>query len=313
LTRYVLRRLAQSLIVVIGMSVLVFSIIHAIPGDPVTTILFGGNATPEQVEELRTSLNLDKPLYVQYLLWAQRALQGNLGRSFQTDRAVTTEIAQRLPSTLELTAAAMAVAVTMGLGFGALAATRRNSWIDRASMGAAFIWVAIPYFWLAILLVLFFSVRLRWFPALDDGTARSLVLPAFSLGAAYAAITARLLRNRLIGVYGEDYIRTARARGLSGGQLLRRHALRNAAIPVVTILGLQVGSMLSGAVLIEVIFGRPGIGSYLVSGLLSKDIPVVQGVLLFVGVAYLLMNVIVDVSYALLDPRIRSRYGKPAS
>src|SRR2546423_7251124 len=299
------RRLAVAVPVLFGVSLLVFLILHLIPGDPAQIMLFGSNPTPQQVQDLRVELGLDKPLPVQYALYLGRLLHGDLGQSFITGRPIAEEIAARFPSTLELTLAAMLIAVLIGVPIGILGGVRPNSWADRVSSGFAVLGVAVPYFWFALVLVMVFAVRLQVLPSLGVGSPQAIVLPALSLGWGLSAIIARLLRNNLVEIYQQAYMQVARAKGLSQSMMLYRHALKNALIPVVTILGLQFGNVLSGAVVVEGIFGRPGIGSYLVSALQAKDIPAVQSVVLFIAVLYILINLVVDVLYGLLDPRIR--------
>jgi ABC-type dipeptide/oligopeptide/nickel transport system permease component len=255
-------------------------------------------------------LGLDKPLPVQYALYAGRLLHGDLGQSFITGRPIAEEIAVRFPSTLELTLAAMLIAVLIGVPIGILGGVRPNSWADKVSSGFAVLGVAVPYFWFALVLVLVFAVHLQVLPSLGVGSPQAVVLPALSLGWGLSAIIARLLRNNLVEIYQQAYMQVARAKGLSQSMMLYRHALKNALIPVVTILGLQFGNVLSGAVVVEVIFGRPGIGSYLVSAIQAKDIPAVQSVVLFIAVLYILINLAVDVLYGLLDPRIRMSWAR---
>jgi ABC-type dipeptide/oligopeptide/nickel transport system permease component len=296
--------------VLFGVSLLVFLILHLIPGDPAQIMLFGSNPTPQQVQNLRVELGLDKPLPVQYALYVGRLLHGDLGQSFITGRPIAEEIAARFPSTLELTLAAMLIAVLIGVPIGILGGVRPNSWADRVSSGFAVLGVAVPYFWFGLVLVMVFAVRLQLLPSLGVGSPQAIVLPALSLGWGLSAIIARLLRNNLVEIYQQAYMQVARAKGLSQSMMLYRHALKNALIPVVTILGLQFGNVLSGAVVVEVIFGRPGIGSYLVSAIQAKDIPAVQSVVLFIAVLYILINLAVDVLYGLLDPRIRMSWAR---
>jgi peptide/nickel transport system permease protein len=299
------RRLAVGAPVLLGVSILVFLILHLLPGDPAQIMLFGSNPTPQQVENLRVALGLDKPLPVQYLLYLGRLLHGDLGQSFITGRPISEEILARFPATLQLTLTAMLVAVVIGVPIGIVGGVRPGSLADKLGSGFAVLGVAVPYFWFALVLVLVFAVRLRMLPSLGVGSPQSIILPAVSLGWGLSAIIARLLRNNLVEIYQQPYMQVARAKGLSQRMMLYRHALKNAMIPVVTILGLQFGNVLSGAVVVEVIFGRPGIGSYLVSAIQAKDIPVVQSVVLFIAVLYILINLLTDVAYGLLDPRIR--------
>jgi ABC-type dipeptide/oligopeptide/nickel transport system permease component len=304
-THLLARRLAIALPVLFGVTVLVFLILHLIPGDPAQILLFGSSPTAHQIAQLRSELGLDQPLPVQYLSYLGRLAHGDLGQSFITNRPVAEEIAQRFPDTLALTLSAMLVAVLIGMPVGIIGGVRPGSWADRLSSGFAVLGVAVPYFWFALVLVLVFAVNLRWLPSLGEGSWNSIVLPAVSLGWGLSAIIARLLRNNLVEIYQQPYLQVARAKGLSERMILYRHALKNALIPVVTILGLQFGNVLSGAVVVEVIFGRPGIGSYLVQAIQAKDIPVVQSVVLFIAVVYILINLLVDLAYGFLDPRIR--------
>jgi peptide/nickel transport system permease protein len=303
--RLLSRRLTVAVPVLFGVTVLVFLILHLIPGDPAQILLFGSRPTPQQIAQLRSTLGLDQPLPLQYLAYLGRLVHGDLGQSFITSRPVAEEIAQRLPDTLELTVAAMLVAVVIGMPVGILGGVRPGSWADRLSSGFAVLGVAVPYFWFALILVLLFAVDLRLLPSLGEGSWNSIVLPAVSLGWGLSAIIARLLRNNLVEIYRQPYMQVARAKGLSERTMLYRHALKNALIPVVTILGLQFGNVLSGAVVVEVIFGRPGIGSYLVQAIQAKDIPVVQSIVLLIAVIYIVINLVVDLAYGYLDPRIR--------
>ena len=299
------RRLTIAVPVLFGVTILVFLILHLIPGDPAQIMLFGSRPTPQQIEQLRTQLGLNQPLPVQYALYIERIVHGDLGQSFITGRPTVDEIAQRLPDTLELTLAAMLVAVVIGMPIGIVGGVRPGSWADRLGSGFAVLGVAVPYFWFALVLILLFAVDLRVLPSLGEGSWNAIILPAVSLGWGLSAIIARLLRNNLVEIYQQPYMQVARAKGLSERMMLYGHALKNALIPVVTILGLQFGNVLSGAVVVEVIFGRPGIGSYLVQAIQAKDIPVVQSVVLFIAVIYILINLVVDLAYGILDPRIR--------
>ncbi len=305
MAQFVFRRVLVSIPVLFGVTLLAFSIIHLIPGDPVQIMLFGSNPTPAQLQHLRAQLGLTEPYPVQYLVYLGQLLHGNLGQSFISGEPVTHEIATQFPNTLSLTVAAMGVALLVGVPLGIIAGARPNSWLDHIATGVAVLGVAIPYFWLALVLILVLSVNLHWLPSLGDGSPQAIILPAVSLGWGFAAIIARLLRNNLIEIYHQQYMHVARAKGLSEWKILRKHAIKNALVPVITILGLQFGNMLSGAVAIEVIFGRRGIGSYLVSAIQAKDIPAVQGIMLFIAIVYIVINLIVDISYGLVDPRVR--------
>jgi peptide/nickel transport system permease protein len=299
------RRLLLAIPVLLGVSIITFATLYLIPGDPASTLLFGTQATSQQVAALSQQLGLNQPMPVQYWEYLGRLLHGNLGQSYINQVPVASEIAQRLPSTLELAFAALVVALAIGVPAGLLAGIRPGSWVDRVATSGAVLGVAIPYFWLALLLVLIFSVDLRLVPSLGVGGFTSMILPAIALGWGFAAMIARLLRAGLVSVYSQPYVAAARARGLSERRILATTVLRNACGPMVAVLGLQIGSLLAGAVAIEVIFGRTGIGSLLYNAITNKDIPTVQGGVLFIAVVYVALNLIVDVLKAVIDPRTR--------
>lgn len=307
---FVARRMLVSIPVLLGVTLLVFGMLRLIPGDPAQIMMFGSNPTPERLEQLRTTLGLDKPFLVQYGLYIGRLLTGDLGYSYASNTSVASEILQRVPFTLNLTAFAMLVALLVGIPTGMAAGLRPGSALDRWATGWSVLGLAVPSFWLAQLLVLLFAVKLGLLPALGIGGTTALVLPALSLGLGFAAIITRMLRSSLIETYQQPYMLVARAKGLSPWRLLTRHALRNAASSVVTIIGLQVGNLIAGAVAIEIIFGRPGLGSYLVARIQQKDIPAIQGIVLFVAVVYLLVNMVVDLTHGVLDPRIRRGWSR---
>jgi peptide/nickel transport system permease protein len=302
---FLARRLIDAVPVLIGVSILVFLMVHLLPGDPATIMLQGAPASAEDIENLRHELGLDKPIQVQYATYVGRALRGDFGKSIHTRRAVSKEISSVFPATLRLALAAMVLAITLGTVLGAIAAMRQNSWIDTFSMGTALFGVSMPDFWVGLLLILIFSVQLHWFPATGVGGVDHIVLPALALGANFAAIIARLVRSSLLEVLRQDYMVTARAKGLSNRIVILRHALRNALIPVVTIIGLQFGNLLGGAVVIETVFARQGIGRLAITAILAKDFPLIQGLVLFSASIYVVLNILVDASYALLDPRIK--------
>jgi peptide/nickel transport system permease protein len=302
---FVLRRLAAAVPVLLGVTVVAFLLIHLVPGNPAKVILFGSQATPGQIASLTRQLGLDRPLWQQYASFLGQLLHGNLGTSYATQDSVAHELLSRTPSTLILTGAALLVAIVIGVPLGVLAGARPGSLVDRAARGISFLGVAVPYFFLALVLVLLLSVRLRWFPAIDNGTPAALVLPAFSLGWGYAAILTRLVRGRIIEEYRSEYVKSARARGCAEWRILLRHALRNSSIPAITTIGLQFGNILTGAAITEVIFGRAGLGSYLATSITSKNIPVVQGAVVLIGVGYVLINLIVDLIVGAVDPRAR--------
>ncbi len=307
MARFVIGRILVAIPVLVGITIVSFLIIHLIPGNPAQAMLFGSNPTPAQVHALEVHLGLDKPLYTQYSIYMWQLLHGNLGTSFVTGRDVATEIFSRAPSTFILSGAAMLVAIVIGIPLGIIGGVAPGSVGDRVARFVSVSGVAIPYFWLALIFTLVFAVNLQWFPAVGSQGIRALVLPAVALGWGYAAVLTRLLRGRLIEEYHSEYIKTARAKGAGGPRVLMNHAMRNAAIPTVTMLGLQIGNILTGAAVIEVIFGRPGLGSYLVSSIAAKNIPVVQGAVLFIGVAYVLINLVVDLLVGIIDPRTRKK------
>ena len=304
MTQYIIRRLLYMVPVMLVVSVLVFGLLHIAPGDP-ATMLAGEDARPEDVAAIRAKYGLDQPLYVQYGVWLTNAVRGDLGRSIVTRRPVGDEIRTRLPSTVELAIAALILAMIVGMIVGVISATRQYSLLDHASMLFALLGVSLPVFWLGLMLILFFSVELRWLPTGGGGSWQQLVLPAVTLGSASMAIIARMTRSSMLEVIRQDYVRTARAKGLVERVVVLRHALKNALIPVVTVIGLQFGYLLGGAVVTETVFSRPGLGRLLVTSILSRDFPVVQGTLIMMAASFVLVNLLVDVAYGFLDPRIR--------
>jgi ABC-type dipeptide/oligopeptide/nickel transport system permease component len=309
-TQFILRRLLMVVPVLFGITVLVFSILHLIPGNPAQILLFGSNATPQQVANLDKQLGLTGSIYSQYGNYLVQLLHGNLGYSYSSNQTVVAEISSQLPYTINLALGGLVVALGLGIPLGIVAGVRPGGITDKVATGVAVLGVAIPYFWLAILLVLLFAVKLRVLPALGTGSVKALILPSIALGWGFAAIIARLLRNNLIEVYDRPFMIVARAKGLSEWRLLWQHAMRNAVGSTVTIVGLQFGYLLAGAVAIEVIFGRPGLGAFLVARIQEKDIPSIQGVVLLVAVVYLVVNLLVDVAHGLLDPRIRRSWSR---
>jgi peptide/nickel transport system permease protein len=302
---FIARRLLLAIPVLLGVSILVFLVLYLLPGDPAEILLFGSSPTPEQVEQLRQQLGLDQPLPTQFVHFLGRVLHGDLGQSYVTSQTVASEIWSNAGPTFVLAFAAIGVGLVIGVPVGIVSGVRPGSWWDRIGTAFVVLGTAVPFFWLAIVLILIFAVDLGWLPSLGTGSPQALVLPAVALGWNLAAVITRLLRNSLVEIYLQHYIRVARAKGLSGRAILVHHALKNALIPVVTILGLQFGNLVAGAVVIEVIFGRNGIGSYLVQAITAKDIPAVQGVVLFVAVLYIIVNLLVELAYGFLDPRIR--------
>lgn len=304
MTEYLVRRLVLSVPVVLGVSVAVFLMMHLIPGDPALAMLRGQpTVTPADIDRVRHQLGLDDPLPVQYFKYLGRVLQGDFGESVHSHRPVLEMIGEQAWPTVQLALAAMILAVTIGVVLGTISALRQNTWVDTVSMIVALFGVSMPNFWLGLLLIYIFSLRLGWFPITGEGWQR-LVLPAVALGLDFSAITARLVRASLLEVLRQDYILTARAKGLHDRVVVTRHALRNAMIAVVTIIGLQFGFLLSGAVVVETVFARQGIGRLAITAILSKDFPLVQGIVLVAAVTYVAINLLVDLSYSFLDPRI---------
>jgi ABC-type dipeptide/oligopeptide/nickel transport system permease component len=302
--RFLARRLVLTIPVLVGVATLVFSLIHMIPGDPAQAML--GEAAPQaDVEELRHRLGLDRPLLEQYGIFLQGMMKGDLGTSLRTGQPVTEQIVERMPATFELAAAAMVVAVAFAMPLGIIAAVRRGTAIDHAAMTVSLAGVSVPNFWLGPLLAIIFAVELGWLPVSGRGTWAHLVLPAVSLGAALAAILARMTRATMLEELREQYVQAARARGVSQVRAVLRHALRNSLIPVVTLLGLQFGAVLTGAVITETIFAWPGIGRLLIQSIGFRDYPLVQGCILLIALTYVGVNLLTDMLYGVLDPRIR--------
>ncbi|BCL80090.1 peptide ABC transporter permease [Ktedonobacteria bacterium brp13] len=312
MVRYIVRRLLFFIPVAFIVSFLTFMTIHLVPGDP-AQILLGESATPQTIALLRQQLGLDKPLPVQFGLWLLQVLQGNLGQSIQMQQPVQEAIWQRLPVTVELGVASLLLSLLLAFPLGIYSATHRNSWIDWLVNIVSLLGTAIPSFVLGLLLLLFFSVSMRLFPPggyvpLDVNplaNLQDLVLPMITLSAGSVAVNMRQIRASMVDVLNQDYVRTARAKGLSERRIEYTHALRNAIIPVLTIVGLQFGAILGGTFVVETIFLWPGIGQLAVNSILSKDYPVVQGVVLFSAFTYMTTNLVVDVLYALLNPQIR--------
>jgi peptide/nickel transport system permease protein len=304
MVRFIGRRLIGVLPVLWGVATLVFVVMRLLPGDPAALMLSEGGGSVEAIAELRAELGLDAPLLVQYAQYLLRLLRGDLGTSLFTHRPVVTTIAEQLPSTIELAIAAMLVAISLGTVLGMVAAVRRGTWLDTLATMISVTGVSIPIFWSALLLIWLFSLELSLLPATGQGGFAYLIMPALVLGFASSGAIARLVRGSLLEVFDQDYINTARAKGLRERTLLVRHALKNALIPVITIIGLQFGFLLGGTVVTETIFSRPGIGRLLVNAILWKDFPVVQGVVLLAALVYTLVNLTIDIAYAYLDPRI---------
>ena len=301
---YITRRLVLTVPVLFGVATLVFSLIHLVPGDPAQAML-GDGASPDDIAQLRTRLGLDRALTEQYARYLRGLVRGDLGTSLRTQQPVTTQIAERLPATAELASAAMLVAVALALPLGLIAAVWRGTWVDQSAMGLALVGISVPGFWLGPLLALVFAVELGWLPVSGRGTLAHLVLPAITLGSALAAILARMTRASVLEELREQYVVAARARGASRVRAVVVHALRNSLIPVVTILGLQLGAVLTGSIITETIFSWPGVGRLLIQSINFRDYPMVQGCILLIAGTYVTMNLLTDLVYGWLDPRIR--------
>jgi peptide/nickel transport system permease protein len=301
---FLVRRLLLTIPVLLGVATLVFSLIHLVPGDPAQAML-GEGASPQDVAQLRARLGLDRPLLEQYWTYLKGLPKGDLGTSLRTQLPVADQIAERLPATAELAGAAMLVAVVLALPLGVVAAVWRGTWVDQGAMALALAGISVPGFWLGPLLALVFAVELGWLPVSGRGTLAHLVLPAITLGAALAAILARMSRASVLEELREQYVVAARARGASRLRAVVVHALGNSLIPVVTILGLQLGAVLTGSIITETIFSWPGVGRLLIQSINFRDYPMVQGCILLIAITYVSMNLLTDVVYGWLDPRIR--------
>jgi peptide/nickel transport system permease protein len=305
MARFIGGRLLASIPVILGVATIVFVLMRILPGDPAKLMLYETGASAEDIDRLREELGLNDPIYVQYGNYLSGIVRGDFGQSFYTKQQVTTMLAAQLTSTVELTLASMVISTVVGVTLGVLSAVRQHSWIDSASMVLALVGVSLPSFWLGLMLIFLFSLRLRLLPSVGTGGFEHLVLPAITLGVGGAAIIARLVRSGMLEVLRQEYVVTARAKGLSAYGVTIRHALRNALIPTVTILGIQFGYLLGGTVVVETVFSRQGIGRVAVTAITGKDFNVIQGWALFVAAIYIVANLLVDVSYAWLDPRVR--------
>ena len=309
---YVIRRVLMTIPVLLGVSLAVFSMLHLLPIDPVDMLIMDSTTgtaptsgvTEEMKDNLRRQLGLDRPIPVQFVSYVWNALQGDLGMSFRNNQPVTDLLLDQLPFTIRLTLAGLGVSVVLGLTLGIIGGLRPNSLIDNASMFLATFGVSMPSFWLGLMLIYLFALQFKLLPALGTGSPQALILPAIALGFQGSAIIARLTRSSIVEIMRGDYITTARSKGLAESAVVLRHALRNALIPVITVVGLEFGSLMSGAVITETVFGRPGIGRLAVRGILEQDFPLVQGFVLFIAVIYVLTNLLVDICYAGLDRRI---------
>src|SRR6185369_10056357 len=302
--RFTLRRLLLTIPVLLGVATLVFSLLHLVPGDPVEAML-GESASPQEIGRVRAQLGLDRPLYAQYWTFLKGVGRGDLGVSLRTNEPVAQAIATRMPATIELAIAAMCLAVVVAIPLGIIAAAGAGTGVDYAATTLALAGISIPNFWLGPLLAIVFAITLGWLPVSGSGTLAHLVLPAITLGAPLGAVLARMTRASVLEELRELYVLAARARGVSRARAILRHALRNSLIPIVTVLGLQLGSVLTGAVITETIFAWPGVGRLLIQSINFRDYPLVQGCILLIAVTYVAMNLLTDLAYGLLDPRIR--------
>lgn len=309
--RYLLKRLFYLLPVMLGISIVTFGLINLAPGDPAEIILRAGGVEPtrEAVNALREELGLNDPVYIQYLRWLWNAMQLDFGTSFRTGLPVTEEILSRLPATLELTLAAMAIIVLVALPAGVLSALYRHAFIDHLTRIFALVGASLPGFWKGLLLIYLFAVVWGLLPVMGRGGIRHLVLPAVTLGLGMAAVYTRIIRAGMLEVLGQDYIKLARAKGLKERLVIGRHALRNALLPAVTLFGLSFGHLLGGTVIVETVFAWPGLGKFAVDAIFNRDYPVIQGYAVFMALIFVLANLLVDLSYVLLDPRIRLERG----
>ena len=301
---YIVKRISTMFITIIGVSILVFMIIHLIPGNPVNHIL-GDYATESSIQELEHRLGLDRPIIVQYLSYMGNAIQGDLGTSFITGYTVVEEILNRIPVTAQLALYSVLLGSFLGIGIGVLAAVKKNTIYDQLAMTLALIGISAPGFWIALFLILLFSYQLSIFPISGYSGFYSLILPSITLGLGTAGSIARMTRSSMLDVIKQDYIRTARAKGAGANRLIFQHCLQNAVIPVITLIGMQFGYLMAGAVVTETVYALPGLGSLIISAISTRDIPTVQGLLLFMGSIIIIVNFVVDLLYTKLDPRIQ--------
>jgi hypothetical protein len=309
----ILKKILTAIPVLLVVSIVLFLLLNVMPGDAADS-MSTMDATAEEVEALRESLGLNDPMYIQYLRWLKNVLKGDFGISFLNGASVTEKIVTRLPVTLELTLLAMLIAVAIALPMGVLSATHRNSAIDAIASFISMIGVAVPHFWLAMMLIIIFSVNLHWLPAsgftpISQGLGKNLIkmiMPAFSVGLGFAATVMRQTRSNMIDVLGTDYISTAKAKGMSKSVVVWKHGVRNALIPVITVIGMQTGRLFGGAIVVETLFGLPGIGTAIVQSIFSRDYQMTMGCVMMVAVIIILINTIVDILYVIIDPRVRT-------
>jgi len=312
LLRHILARLVALIPILLGLSIASFALVHVIPGDP-ALVMLGGEGTPQQVQELRKQLGLDRPLHVRYAEWLSRVVRGDLGESLYNRTRVIDELAWRFPTTLALVSLSLLISVLIGVPAGLLSAVYRNTWIDHAARLLTLLSLSMPSFWLGLMLIILFSLKLNLLPIVGYTSVvtdlwsalRFLILPSCALGTYLTALLARLVRSSVLEVLGQEYIRTARAKGLHERVVLFRHALRNALIPAVTVMGINMGILLGGSAVIETLFILPGVGQLVITALYNRDLPVIQGLILYISVLYVLINLVVDLLYTYLDPRLR--------
>lgn len=305
--KYIIKRIGALIPIVIGITLLIYFVMSFSPGDPATMML-GSAATPEAIDQLRQEMGLDKPVAVQYINYMKNLLKGDMGKSYITKNTVSSEIASRFPVTIKLGVAAIFLAVIISIPIGIVCATKPNSLIDGLSMTLALVGVSMPAFWAALLMILFFSVKLGWFPSGGITNWVSYVLPSVSLSFGSMAVIARTMRSSMLEVIRQDYITTARAKGVPRKRIIRRHALKNSLIPTVTVIGIEMGTALGGAVLTETVYALPGLGRLIVDSIKNKDTPLVLGSLIVFAVSFSLVNLAIDILYAYIDPRIKSQY-----
>jgi ABC-type dipeptide/oligopeptide/nickel transport system permease component len=306
LIAFIIRRLVLSIPTLIGVMIIVFLLLYVAPGDPVQDMV-GERADAETIARLRKELHLDEPILKQFTLYAGGVLKGDLGRSYITQRPIIRDIKERFPKTLLLAGSAMLLASILGITIGVLSARNPGGWFDRLSLGFAYLGISFPVYWVGLILILIFAVTLKWLPPSGYGGIKYLILPALALGSRSIAFLARVTRSAMLDVLGGDFVRTARAKGLKERAVIVRHALRNALIPIVTVLGLDFGYYLTGSILTETIFSWPGIGRYVVNAISRRDLPAINGSVLFLSVVFVLVNLITDLAYAKADPRVAYR------
>lgn len=305
--KYILRRLLTLIPVVIGVTLLVFLIMDLTPGDPARLVL-GGMASQEAIEAFRADHGLNDPVLIRFGRYVLGMLQGDLGTSYKTNRSVFTEVISRFPASMVLAFASILLAIVISVPIGIISAVKQNSLLDNTGMVLALLGIAMPSFWLGLVLIMFFSLRLGWLPSGGYGTFKNLILPAFTIGAACAANITRITRSSMLEVIRQDYIRTARAKGVSQRVVLLKHALKNAWIPIITVAGLQFGTLLGGIVIVENVFAWPGVGNFLLTSINDKDTPCVLGSIVLFTISFSMVNLLVDLIYAFVDPRIKAQY-----